>query len=98
MLYWGEGNKRELNLINSDADLVRIFLQGLLSRGTAVRYYNPPTPLRRYRRDIGKKILVTETQSPAKLYKKYELDQREKTRKAPIRHVPYSGKERGVLF
>lgn len=32
-LYWGEGNKTELNLINSDSDLVRIFVSCLLDIG-----------------------------------------------------------------
>ncbi|OGI22066.1 MAG: hypothetical protein A2808_03465 [Candidatus Moranbacteria bacterium RIFCSPHIGHO2_01_FULL_55_24] len=32
-LYWAEGNKKDLNLINSDPDLVRIFIQGLLKLG-----------------------------------------------------------------
>ena len=33
MLYWGEGNKNELNLINSDSDLIRVFIKGLLFLG-----------------------------------------------------------------
>ena len=28
-LYWGEGNKKELNLVNSDPDLIRIFIKCL---------------------------------------------------------------------
>jgi len=28
-LYWGEGNKKDFNLINSDPDLVKIFVKGL---------------------------------------------------------------------
>lgn len=32
-LYWGEGNKRELNLINSDPELIRVFIACLLSIG-----------------------------------------------------------------
>jgi len=30
-LYWGEGSKKDLNLINSDPDLIRIFLKGIRS-------------------------------------------------------------------
>ncbi len=32
-LYWGEGTKRELNLINSDPDLLRVFVECLLELG-----------------------------------------------------------------
>lgn len=32
-LYWGEGNKKELNLINSDPMLVKTFVNGLYSIG-----------------------------------------------------------------
>ncbi|MFA6341005.1 MAG: hypothetical protein WCX27_02060 [Candidatus Paceibacterota bacterium] len=32
-LYWGEGNKKELNLINSDPDLIRIFISCLMDIG-----------------------------------------------------------------
>lgn len=32
-LYWGEGTKRELNLINGDPELVSFFVRGLLSLG-----------------------------------------------------------------
>ncbi|MDO8566375.1 MAG: hypothetical protein Q7S04_04325 [Candidatus Moranbacteria bacterium] len=32
-LYWAEGGKRDLNLTNSDPDLVRIFIQGLFKLG-----------------------------------------------------------------
>jgi hypothetical protein len=32
-LYWGEGNKRELNLINSDPALIRVFVECLYSIG-----------------------------------------------------------------
>lgn len=32
-LYWGEGTKRELNLINGDPRLMRVFLRGLYSLG-----------------------------------------------------------------
>ena len=32
-LYWGEGNKKELNLINSDPDLVKVFISCLRSIG-----------------------------------------------------------------
>lgn len=32
-LYWGEGNKRELNLINSDPNLVRVFVNCLYDLG-----------------------------------------------------------------
>lgn len=28
-LYWGEGSKSELNLSNTDSDLIRVFMQGL---------------------------------------------------------------------
>lgn len=28
-LYWGEGSKREMSLINSDSDLIRIYLKGV---------------------------------------------------------------------
>lgn len=28
-LYWGEGNKKDFNLINSDPDLIKIFVKGL---------------------------------------------------------------------
>jgi len=28
-LYWGEGNKSDFNLMNTDADLIRVFIQGL---------------------------------------------------------------------
>lgn len=28
-LYWGEGSKSDFNLMNTDADLIRIFIQGL---------------------------------------------------------------------
>ena len=30
-LYWGEGNKKDFNLINSDPDLVKVFINGLAS-------------------------------------------------------------------
>jgi hypothetical protein len=33
VLYWGEGNKSELNLINSDSELIRIFLDCLRALG-----------------------------------------------------------------
>jgi len=37
MLYWGEGNKKhELNLINSDPHLIRIFIKGLVALGVPV--------------------------------------------------------------
>lgn len=37
MLYWGEGNKKyELNIINSDPDLIRIFIKGLLALGVPI--------------------------------------------------------------
>ncbi len=32
-LYWAEGNKKDLNLINSDPDLVRIFVRCLVNVG-----------------------------------------------------------------
>lgn len=32
-LYWGEGTKKELNLINGDPKLVRVFLRGLYALG-----------------------------------------------------------------
>lgn len=32
-LYWAEGGKNDLSLINSDPNLVRIFIQGLLTLG-----------------------------------------------------------------
>ncbi len=32
-LYWGEGNKKELNLINSDPNLIRIFVNCLMDLG-----------------------------------------------------------------
>ena len=32
-LYWGEGNKRELNLINSDPNLIRVFVNCLVDLG-----------------------------------------------------------------
>lgn len=32
-LYWGEGTKRELNLINSDPELLRVFVECLLEIG-----------------------------------------------------------------
>ena len=32
-LYWGEGTKRELNLINGDPELVKVFINGLLCIG-----------------------------------------------------------------
>lgn len=32
-LYWGEGNKTELNLINSDPNLVRVFVNCLMDLG-----------------------------------------------------------------
>jgi hypothetical protein len=32
-LYWGEGNKRELNLINSDPDLIKVFIKCLFELG-----------------------------------------------------------------
>jgi DNA-binding transcriptional MerR regulator len=32
-LYWAEGAKRDLSLTNSDPDLIRIFIQGLLKLG-----------------------------------------------------------------
>lgn len=35
-LYWGEGNKRDLILINSDPNLVRVFLSCLLSIGIKI--------------------------------------------------------------
>lgn len=28
-LYWGEGNKKDFNLINSDSDLIKVFVDGL---------------------------------------------------------------------
>lgn len=28
-LYWGEGNKTDFNLMNTDPDLIRVFIQGL---------------------------------------------------------------------
>lgn len=28
-LYWGEGSKSDFNLMNTDADLIRVFIQGL---------------------------------------------------------------------
>lgn len=28
-LYWGEGNKKDFNLINSDPDLIKVFVKGL---------------------------------------------------------------------
>lgn len=28
-LYWGEGNKKDFNLINSDPDLIKVFINGL---------------------------------------------------------------------
>ncbi|MFA6430269.1 MAG: hypothetical protein WC229_00660 [Candidatus Paceibacterota bacterium] len=34
-LYWGEGNKRELNLINSDPNLIRIFVECLVELGVS---------------------------------------------------------------
>lgn len=34
-LYWGEGNKKELNLINSDPFLIKTFLNGLSEMGVA---------------------------------------------------------------
>jgi predicted transcriptional regulator len=46
-LYWGEGTKRELNLINSDPKLIRSFLVGLNELGVStssvkvnIRYYS----------------------------------------------------------
>jgi hypothetical protein len=30
-LYWGEGNKKDFNLINSDPDLIKVFINGLAS-------------------------------------------------------------------
>lgn len=45
-LYWGEGTKRELNLINGDPRMIKVFLDGLLSLGIGmdsikinIRYY-----------------------------------------------------------
>ena len=32
-LYWGEGNKRELNLINGDPNLIKVFIMCLESLG-----------------------------------------------------------------
>lgn len=32
-LYWGEGTKRELNLVNGDPELLRVFVECLLSLG-----------------------------------------------------------------
>lgn len=32
-LYWGEGTKKELNLINGDPDMINFFIKGLLSLG-----------------------------------------------------------------
>lgn len=34
-LYWGEGTKKELNLINSDPDLIKIFLSSLYALGVS---------------------------------------------------------------
>lgn len=34
-LYWGEGTKRELNVINGDPDLIRNVIQGLLVLGVS---------------------------------------------------------------
>lgn len=46
-LYWGEGTKRELNLINGDPLMIKVFLDGLLSMGINlcsvkinIRYYS----------------------------------------------------------
>ncbi len=45
-LYWGEGTKKELNLINGDPELISFFVKGLLSLGVernrikiSIRYY-----------------------------------------------------------
>lgn len=37
-LYWGEGTKRELNLINGDPALVRQYLQGLYALGVSKQH------------------------------------------------------------
>lgn len=34
-LYWGEGNKKELNLINSDPNLIRVFVECLMELGVS---------------------------------------------------------------
>jgi hypothetical protein len=34
-LYWGEGNKRELNLINSDPNLIKVFVACLMDLGVS---------------------------------------------------------------
>lgn len=46
-LYWGEGTKRELNLINGDPELISFFIKGLISLGVdkkmvkiSIRYYS----------------------------------------------------------
>ena len=46
-LYWGEGTKRELNLLNGDPAMIKVFLDGLLSIGIkresvkiTIRYYS----------------------------------------------------------
>lgn len=46
-LYWGEGTKRELNLINGDPKLTKVFLLGLIELGVplpsikiSIRYYS----------------------------------------------------------
>ncbi len=46
-LYWGEGTKKELNLINGDPNLISFFVKGLLSLGIdkkrikiSIRYYS----------------------------------------------------------
>jgi hypothetical protein len=46
-LYWGEGTKQELNLINGDPRMIKIFLESLLSMGVqkheikiSIRYYS----------------------------------------------------------
>ena len=33
MLYWGEGTKRELNIINGDPGMMRVFISCLRSMG-----------------------------------------------------------------
>ncbi len=35
-LYWGEGNKKELNLINSDPNLIRVFVNCLIEIGVKI--------------------------------------------------------------